>query len=226
MLVAERYADGLATSDELHWAWLSATYAFEELGRLFEAELAALCADEVGRMLLNSGLPRWFSVSTRHAATQAAILRDVYGNPWRPVTANKLVTEHPDGSRIWNGYFVLDQPADWFTPTVVALATAIYGGKCGRCGGKGLEPGWRGNIFDEPCLDCHGAGTLPFRSDLLSMLADALEAAGCSNEAIIRHCRGFEVVEEDAHDHRLCWQPSRGSHVRGCWAVDLILGKE
>lgn len=43
--------------------------------------------------------------------------------------------------------------------------------------------------------------------DRLPVLADALEEAGCHDEAILAHCR------------------SRGPHVRGCWVVDLILGK-
>jgi hypothetical protein len=42
----------------------------------------------------------------------------------------------------------------------------------------------------------------------MSILADALEDAGCRDEDIIGHCR------------------SKGPHVRGCWVVDLILGKE
>ena len=42
----------------------------------------------------------------------------------------------------------------------------------------------------------------------LAVLADALEDAGCSEEAILSHLR------------------SSGAHVRGCWAVDLILGKQ
>jgi hypothetical protein len=43
----------------------------------------------------------------------------------------------------------------------------------------------------------------------LPVLADALAAAGCDNEDLLRHCRerGFP-------------------HCRGCWAVDLLLGKE
>jgi thioredoxin-like negative regulator of GroEL len=41
----------------------------------------------------------------------------------------------------------------------------------------------------------------------LPILADALEEAGCSNADILNHCR----------------QP--GEHVRGCWVVDLLLGK-
>jgi hypothetical protein len=40
------------------------------------------------------------------------------------------------------------------------------------------------------------------------VLADALEEAGCDNTDIIVHCRG------------------PGPHVRGCWVVDLLLGKE
>ena len=43
--------------------------------------------------------------------------------------------------------------------------------------------------------------------DRLPILADALEAAGCTNADILGHCRG------------------PGPHVRGCWVVDLILGK-
>ncbi len=41
----------------------------------------------------------------------------------------------------------------------------------------------------------------------LAILADALLDAGCDDEDLIQHCR------------------SKGPHVRGCWAVDLILGK-
>lgn len=43
--------------------------------------------------------------------------------------------------------------------------------------------------------------------DRLAILADALEDAGCDNADIIDHLR------------------SPGPHVRGCWPLDLILGK-
>jgi hypothetical protein len=42
----------------------------------------------------------------------------------------------------------------------------------------------------------------------MPILADALQDAGCENEQILSHCRG------------------PGPHVRGCWVVDLVLGKE
>ena len=44
--------------------------------------------------------------------------------------------------------------------------------------------------------------------DRMPILADALEEAGCDHTDILAHCRGD------------------GPHVRGCWVVDLILGKE
>ena len=43
--------------------------------------------------------------------------------------------------------------------------------------------------------------------DRLPILADALEDAGCDDHDILAHCRG------------------PGPHVRGCWVVDLVLGK-
>ncbi len=44
--------------------------------------------------------------------------------------------------------------------------------------------------------------------DRMPILADALEEAGCTDIEILNHCR----------------QP--GEHFRGCWVVDLLLGKE
>jgi hypothetical protein len=44
--------------------------------------------------------------------------------------------------------------------------------------------------------------------DRMPILGDALEDAGCDNADILNHCR----------------QP--GEHVRGCWVVDLLLGKK
>jgi hypothetical protein len=44
--------------------------------------------------------------------------------------------------------------------------------------------------------------------DGLPVLADALEEAGCTDAEILGHCQ------------------DPGPHVRGCWVVDMILGKE
>ena len=44
--------------------------------------------------------------------------------------------------------------------------------------------------------------------DRLPQLADALEAAGCTDAAILSHCR------------------TPGEHVRGCWVVDLLPSRQ
>ena len=43
--------------------------------------------------------------------------------------------------------------------------------------------------------------------DRLPVLADALEDAGCNDAELLSLCRG------------------PGPHARGCWALDLLLGK-
>lgn len=91
------------------------------------------------------------------------LLRDIFGNPFRPVTIDP----------VWR---------TWNNGTVVKLSQAIY---------------------DERELP---SGHLD--AGRLAILADALEDAGCTNTDILDHCR------------------SPGLHVRGCWVVDLLLGKE
>jgi hypothetical protein len=45
------------------------------------------------------------------------------------------------------------------------------------------------------------------RFEDMPVLADALEEAGCDNQEILSHCRGG------------------GPHARGCWLLDMLLGK-
>lgn len=45
--------------------------------------------------------------------------------------------------------------------------------------------------------------------DRMPILADALQDAGCANEEMLNHCRDVSLA-----------------HVRGCWVVDLLLGKD
>jgi hypothetical protein len=101
----------------------------------------------------------WEAAFDAELAAQCCVLRDIVGNPFRPVTVSPAC----------------------LTPQVVALARAAY---------------------DQRDLP---AGTLdPAR---LAVLADALEEAGCTDQTVLDHLRG------------------PGPHVRGCWAVDLLLGK-
>jgi hypothetical protein len=43
----------------------------------------------------------------------------------------------------------------------------------------------------------------------MPILADALQDAGCENDDVLDHCRDASLT-----------------HVRGCWVVDGVLGKE
>ena len=61
-------------------------------------------------------------------------------------------------------------------------------------------------VAQATCEPGYAQGIL--NADDFAVLADALEEAGCTNPEILSHCR------------------SSGEHVRGCWVVDLILGKE
>jgi hypothetical protein len=66
-----------------------------------------------------------------------------------------------------------------------------------------LSPSWltpQVKVLAEQTYDERGFNRLP-------VLADTLERAGCTNSAILAHCR----------------EP--GEHIRACWAVDLLLGK-
>lgn len=93
-------------------------------------------------------LRRWYSVK---AEPEAEILRDVFGNPYRPVAME----------------------AGWSTEVVRTLARVIYHER---------------------------------RYEDMPVLADAVEDAGCAQTELLRHLR------EKAH------------HVRGCWALDVLLG--
>jgi hypothetical protein len=67
-----------------------------------------------------------------------------------------------------------------------------------------FEPSWRTTD-----VMLHARGIYVERAfDRMPILADALQDAGCDNDAILTHCRDASLT-----------------HVRGCWVVDLVLGK-
>lgn len=67
-----------------------------------------------------------------------------------------------------------------------------------------FSPSWRTDTalsLAQQMYDSRDFGAMP-------ILADALQDAGCEDEQILSHCRSETI------------------HVRGCWVVDLVLGKE
>jgi hypothetical protein len=105
-------------------------------------------------------------------AKQGALLRDLAGNPWRPVRLPALSC--PNGTR-------------------VAPCHLWQDGRCLACGfpGPGVLALARA-AYDQRLPD----GLLD--PDRLAVLADALEDDGCDNEELLRHLRGFEVCAGSA----------------------------
>jgi hypothetical protein len=69
---------------------------------------------------------------------------------------------------------------------------------------------WNGGTVVKLAGDAYEHRSLPdgtLDPVLVGLLADALEEAGCTDADLLGHLRG------------------PGPHVRGCWAVDLVLGK-
>jgi hypothetical protein len=149
--VEERYADGQARIEEL-------IAAYEAAGNdPVDASDAAHFDPYLNAYYNNAHyVDRFGTIPEAVRLMQCALLRDLFGNPFRSAQINTAWLSWNDG-------------------TVPKIAQAIY---------------------DERAFD------------RMPILADALEEAGCTNTDILNHCR----------------QP--GEHVRGCWVVDLLLGKE
>ena len=165
--VAERDADGLASTDEQrkmeNLAWWDADGLNYEEEHIWIAGWAAHAAVE--------GQPTYAAVLAVNAAKRAdeavfqcLLLRDIFGNPFRPSPPLPA--------------YVLA----WNDRTVPRIAQAIYDDR----------------KMPEGTLD----------TARLAILADALLDAGCEDEALHQHLR----------------EP--GPHVRGCFAVDTLLGRE
>jgi hypothetical protein len=179
IVVAEQFADGLATEGELIVAETAAKKAERAQGgwRHYGASACACLArkhagEAVRAWWYVTALAEWKRAEERSVtpedrsfkstmeeareeelAQHTPLLRDIFGHPFRPATFD----------------------AAWLTSTAVTLAKQMY--------------------------ESRDFGTMP-------ILADALEDAGCTSDDILSHCRG------------------PGPHVRGCWVVDLVLGKE
>ena len=73
-------------------------------------------------------------------------------------------------------------------------------------GGSGIFPGWMIRV-SETAKGLADGVQADQAFERLPILADALEEAGCTDTDLLAHLR----------------EP--GLHVRGCWALDLVLGK-
>jgi hypothetical protein len=225
VLVAERYADGETSDDELseglrlalnaqETIWNHDNYDKAEWGASLFAVMACNGQDPVYGYDRHNYQHMVYAVSR---SMQADLLRDIIGNPFRPVE----LLEPKDTEkmlRLRKLWHEAGRPKDlslfcdsqkvrelagfphWLTPTVLSLAQAAYderqSQKCERCKDSMLGVGKRHlceSQLDSTCPDCHGSGLIdnghldPVR---LGILADALEEAGCDDEEVLSHLRG------------------------------------
>lgn len=169
------------------------------------------------------GIVRSIDATNRgRGAGVAALLRDIVGNPFRPIPyvwLNEQLYPRPERERLIGDDISDLTPVSWLTPQVLSLAQAAY------------EEQQENGTLD------------PFR---LLLLADALEDAGCSC-VDCRTCGGAGVITQD-HPFGDTWATetlgcphcegggreqhpllthlrSPGPHYRGCHVVDTLLGK-
>lgn len=152
----------------------------------------------------------------------AALLREIVGNPFRPVVLPPGPCSHCGQPLPAHGQHIhVPGPCSWLTwndGLVPRLAQAAYDErvrKCNACHGTGNGYHVRERHLylppEEFCPPCRGTGVIDdgtLDPERLLVLADALEEADCSDAKILGHLR----------------EP--GPHVRGCWCVDLILGED
>jgi hypothetical protein len=189
---AERFADGLATRNELHGrAWGKPGSVFSVvLYKAWDAaenslEFGAGTAEEaVLRMDVEKYKQRkdaFNSAWENYSLGEAMQIADAaMPTEWMATAISAWTKERTGQCELLreifgNPFQPISIASDWLTPTVVQMAQAIY----------------EDRAFDR-----------------LPALADALEYAGCENADIMIHCR------------------TEWPHVRGCWVVDLILGKQ
>ncbi len=128
-----------------------------------------------------------------HVPAVAVLLRDIIGNPFRPITLPPAEYLHHDGDQV-RSTPILSRHR-YAIPIVLSIARRIY---------------------DE--RDFAG----------MPILADALEDAGCDNEEILKHCRIMSRLEREHWEGKIWYGTGMRNviHVRGCWVLDCLLGKE
>jgi hypothetical protein len=176
--VAERYADGWVTKQDLTAARQAATAAWEPSWRAKRAV--------------------WWTTYGRAAAAARGVLGQPVPPPWRH-----------DGLRAPR-----ERPAPLARAALAPLCAVVrdlFGPPVFR--EVHIEPAWlawKGGATVRLARAIYDERELPpghLDAARLAVLADMLEEAGCCDGQLLLHLRG------------------PGPHVRGCFAVDAILGK-
>jgi hypothetical protein len=224
-VVAERHADGLATTEELLLAQHTASGGEVGLGPVLNAvtsltdtegfDAGGVAIAAAGAVAISFDHPDYLdalvakgvAVSFDHPdcldalfaedAAQADLLRDVFFNPLevKPAVTHRLSWV----SWLRNLFF---KPL----PPPPAIDPAWLTWNAGTVKQLALAA-YEERELPSGHLDRHRLAVLADSLEL-AVLADSLEEAGCTDAELLQHLRSEQV------------------HVRGCWAVDAILAKE
>jgi hypothetical protein len=192
--VAERYADRLATRQEL-----ASAHA--------DAESACRAIEWV--------IPTYGVATSRSYATQALLWTT---RPTKRQYADRVADRA--AAAVASAALAHEMPRPVLgTQTYYDRWTTAHAGECSAQ--LRLLRDILGNSLRPPCIApewlAWNGGTVTRLAaavyderafDRLPVLADALEDAGCADQEVLSHLRG------------------PGPHVRGCWALDLLLGKQ
>jgi len=194
--LAERYAEGEVSVEEMRAAVTLAGEAEREASLQWGEPTVQAVAGRAAERAARVHIPLARREKTRIEVATHVALHTSNAMKWAKIWGSWERPEEPireQIQRVWISQcqLIRDIVANpfhpvlivhaWLTPTVLALAQAAY---------------------DNRRLP---AGTLD--NDRLAVLADALEDASCTDQAILGHLR------------------SLGPHVRGCYFLDLLLGK-
>lgn len=200
--VGERFADGQATDGERDDAYQQADDLWHLLGDAFE-EWSLEETPEYARAILDAGLHP-FAAAEAAEAPLGVLDASLDG-----LAAHRVI-----GSAIgWtNASDIRDPRAEADEQAAQAeLLRDVFGPLLYRPASlPGAVHAWEGGVVTRLAQAAYDERHLPggeLDEQRLAVLADALEDTGLVDDALLSHLR------------------SPGPHVRGCWAVDLVLGK-
>jgi len=154
-------------------------------------------SDQLSDLLEPWSAPRWNAKSIALDTVAGMLLTTVTD----PENAWWRTTRDIDDPQDRQHYLLTDQHLEKLCDQNIAFLRDIFGNPFRPVA---FSPEWQSDTAVS--LAKHIYESRDFSS--MPILADALQDAGCDHDDILTHCRNPEQV-----------------HVRGCWVVDLVLGK-
>lgn len=213
--VAEKYAEGEISNQELEAAWTEACMNPDNTNYTSLVHwIAPMYTNRLQMSIVELLDDLRIVAEVNYQPIQAHLLREIVGNPFQPLpllrgyehSICKVCGAEPNLDEYGEiqhgrGCYISSEDGGgikyapkirtpWLTPLVLELATVVY---------QERQP----------------IGTLD--PVTLQVLADALEEAGCTDHHILNHLRSIRPAFALDGMHLL--------HARGCHVLDIILGK-